>query len=91
MSVASVGLSPVTPAPPPVDKTAGKQNDTATQEKKVKPQVIDSTTRNLQRLSSAFNNKKLQFVVDHNSNEVIVKVIDKDSDKVSKVLPPEEL
>jgi flagellar protein FlaG len=36
-------------------------------------------------------NKKLQFIVDHQSNEVIVKVIDKSTDKVIKVLPPEEL
>ena len=36
-------------------------------------------------------NKKLQFIVDSQSNEVIVKVIDKSTDKVIKVLPPEEL
>jgi len=36
-------------------------------------------------------NKKLKFVVDHRSNEVIVKVIDGNTDKVIKVIPPEEL
>lgn len=36
-------------------------------------------------------NKKLQFVVDHQSQEVIIKVIDKETDRVVKVLPPEEL
>jgi flagellar protein FlaG len=36
-------------------------------------------------------NKKLQFVVDHRSNEVRIKVIDRETDKVIKVLPPEEL
>jgi flagellar protein FlaG len=36
-------------------------------------------------------NTKLKFVVDHRSNEVIVKVIDKNTDKVIKVIPPEEL
>ena len=35
--------------------------------------------------------KKLKFVVDQNTNEVIVKVVDKSTDKVIKVLPPEEL
>jgi flagellar protein FlaG len=30
-------------------------------------------------------------VVDHDSQEVIVKVIDSQTDKVIKVLPPEEL
>ena len=44
----------------------------------------------IQRISLAFN-KKLQFVVDHQSNQVIVKVIDPETDKVIKELPPEEL
>jgi len=30
-------------------------------------------------------------VVDHSSNQVIIKVIDKETDKVVKELPPEEL
>ena len=57
----------------------------------------DSNSRSLRnvaedigQISQAFN-KKLQFVVDQRSNEVIVKVIDKATDKVIKVLPPEEL
>ena len=44
----------------------------------------------IQSVSRTFN-KKLKFVVDHQSNEVIVKVVDKDTDKVIKVIPPEEL
>jgi len=44
----------------------------------------------IETVSRTFN-KKLQFVVDHKSNEVIVKVIDKETDKVIKVIPPEEL
>jgi flagellar protein FlaG len=44
----------------------------------------------LEQVSQTFN-KKLQFVVDQKSQEVIVKVIDKTTDKVIKVLPPEEL
>ena len=56
-----------------------------------KPQVINSSQkRDLERIGNAFN-KKLQFVVDHGSNEVLVKVIDKETDKVIKVIPPEEL
>ena len=42
------------------------------------------------KVSQTFN-KRLDFVVDHQSHEVIVKVIDKATDKVIKVLPPEEL
>jgi len=36
-------------------------------------------------------NRRLQFVLDHDSNEVIVKVIDNTTDEVVRVLPPEEL
>jgi len=36
-------------------------------------------------------NRRLQFEVDHNSNEVIVKIIDNTTDEVVRVLPPEEL
>jgi flagellar protein FlaG len=51
---------------------------------------IQTTTADLERIILAFN-KKLKFVVDHQSHEVTVKVIDPQTDKVIKVLPPEEL
>jgi flagellar protein FlaG len=54
------------------------------------PRELSSLAADLERVSLAFN-KKLQFVVDHNSNQVLVKVIDTQTDKVIKVLPPEEL
>jgi flagellar protein FlaG len=54
------------------------------------PKKIEVLAANLERVSLAFN-RRLQFVVDHESNEVLVKVIDPETDKVIKVLPPEEL
>jgi flagellar protein FlaG len=51
---------------------------------------IQDITRDLEQISLSFN-RKLQFVVDHQSNEITVKVIDRATDKVVKVLPPEEL
>ena len=53
-------------------------------------QSIKAATADLQHISLAFN-RKLQFVVDHESNEILIKVIDSETDKVIKVLPPEEL
>ncbi|MDR0641629.1 MAG: flagellar protein FlaG [Treponema sp.] len=53
-------------------------------------QKIQDVARNLEQISLSFN-RRLQFVVDHKSNEITVKVIDKTTDKVIKVLPPEEL
>jgi flagellar protein FlaG len=61
----------------------GGQPDYSVQE--LKQAAVD-----IERVSQTFN-KKLEFVVDHQSNEVIVKVIDKSTDKVIKVLPPKEL
>ncbi|MDR2079221.1 MAG: flagellar protein FlaG [Treponema sp.] len=51
---------------------------------------LELAAADIERISLAFN-KKLQFVVDHQSHEVTVKVIDTETDKVIKVLPPEEL
>jgi uncharacterized FlaG/YvyC family protein len=85
MSVASVGYTPVSPAPLPV---VGRPDAAVTEPPKIKAHAISAKASDLERL--VFN-RKLQFVVDHNSHEVIVKVIDKDTDKVIKVLPPEEL
>ena len=51
---------------------------------------IHQVAADIEQVSQTFN-KKLQFVVDQMSQEVIVKVIDKNTDKVIKVLPPEEL
>lgn len=89
MSVASVGT--VLAAPVPSNNNGGHQvQSVKPHSTAVKPQIISSAASDLERVSLVFN-KKLQFVVDHNSNEVIVKVIDKETDKVIKELPPEEL
>jgi flagellar protein FlaG len=88
MSVASVGFNYVSPMPVYEQERPARQP--AQPEKKVKPQVSNSTTADLEKIGLAFN-RKLQFVVDHSSNQVIIKVIDKETDKVIKELPPEEL
>jgi flagellar protein FlaG len=44
----------------------------------------------LQHISMAFN-RRLKFVIDQESREIFIKVIDNETDKVIKVLPPEEL
>jgi len=87
MPVANVGFIPVSPSPMPSD-FYGQTAKPA--ENKTKPHVINSTASDLEQIGLVFN-KKLRFVVDHKSNEVIVKVIDKETDKVIKELPPEEL
>lgn len=51
---------------------------------------IHSVTGDLKRLRLFFN-RKLEFHIDSESREVIVKVVDSETDKVIKELPPEEL
>ncbi|MCL2382128.1 MAG: flagellar protein FlaG [Treponema sp.] len=53
---------------------------------------VDARTpsSNIDRISPAFN-RRLQFVVDQQSSEITVKVIDNETDTVIKELPPEEL
>ena len=55
-----------------------------------KPGDIRATAQDLEHISLAFN-RRLKFIVDQESQEVLVKVIDTETDKVIKVLPPEEL
>ena len=51
---------------------------------------IGATASDLEKISLAFN-KKLRFVVNEELDQVVVKVIDPETDKVIKELPPEEL
>jgi flagellar protein FlaG len=55
-----------------------------------KREEISVAAENIEKVTLAFN-RRLKFVVDHQSHEVTVKVIDGETDKVIKVLPPEEL
>jgi flagellar protein FlaG len=52
--------------------------------------LAKSITKDLERISLVFN-KKLKFVEDYQSREIVVKVIDSETDKVIKELPPKEL
>jgi flagellar protein FlaG len=54
--------------------------------KRLMPEIM----ADIERVTVAFN-KKLKFEVNHQSNDIIVKVLDPETDKVIKVLPPEEL
>lgn len=57
---------------------------------KANTETIKTATADLQNISLAFN-RRLQFIVDPESREILIKVIDSETDKVIKVLPPEEL
>lgn len=58
--------------------------------KDVKDVDIGVAIQKLTQVSLAFN-RRLQFSVNDKLNEVVVKVIDKETDKVIKEIPPREL
>ena len=58
--------------------------------RKPQPPDIKQTASQLERISLAFD-RRLKFVIDQESREILIKVIDNETDKVIKVLPPEEL
>lgn len=51
---------------------------------------IDAAVRQLEQISLAFN-KKLKFSVNRQLDEVVVEVIDRETDTVIRELPPEEI
>ena len=51
---------------------------------------LKQTVSDLQNISLTFN-RRLKFEIDQDSKEIIIKVIDNETDKVIRVLPPEEL
>lgn len=51
---------------------------------------IDSMAKELDNVSAIFN-RKLKFSIDRELNDVVVKVIDTETDKVIKELPPEAM
>jgi Uncharacterized flagellar protein FlaG len=61
----------------------------AAQEPKV-PEDLRSTVRELQTMSEAYN-RRLSFSINEKLNEVVVKVIDTNTDKVVREIPPTEL
>ena len=78
--------------PLPIEKKASSEQDAPPLPGTQKPSdhELKQATAALENISLAFN-RRLQFVIDQESKEIIVKVIDNETDKVIKVLPPEEL
>ena len=77
--------------PLPIEQTATRREEVLLQGNQTAPAFdLQKTTSDLERISSAFN-RRLRFEIDHESREILVKVIDSETDKVIKELPPEEL
>ena len=79
-------------APLPMEQKTDAEQVEATLPGSRKSKAVDiqQMTVDLEKISLAFN-RRLKFVIDQESREILIKVIDNETDKVIKVLPPEEL
>lgn len=68
----------------------GQQAKQATSEREARRSDIRKSLEALQRTSLAFN-RRLKFYVNEEIDRVVVKVIDAETDKVIKEIPPEEV
>ncbi len=64
-------------------------NDTAMENKKVAQSTIDSTISGTNS-KIKMSNTQLQYSVDKDTQRISIKIIDKDTDKVIREVPPEE-
>jgi flagellar protein FlaG len=77
--------------PPTVDSSVEAQKvQEDIQNKRKKNLEIEQYVKDLLNVSHAFN-RKLKFSINRELNEVVVKVIDSETDKVIREIPPEEL
>ena len=74
----------------PVERGEFVENAAAPHSRPREKPDLKQVTAELEQISLAFD-RRLKFVVDSDSREIIIKVIDNETDKVIKELPPEEL
>lgn len=76
--------------PPEKDRGKGAEAEPAEKKKKNPParidEIVSEVSASLKRL-----NTELRIEVDKSSDEVIVKIVDKDSGSIIKEIPPEEM
>ena len=71
-------------------RAAAEEEPVLPDSRKSEAPEIKQTASDLERISLAFD-RRLKFIIDQESREILIKVIDNETDKVIKVLPPEEL
>jgi flagellar protein FlaG len=77
-------------SPLPIEREEAAENAGAPHSSAHEKPELKQITAELEQITLAFD-RRLKFVVDSDSREIIIKVIDNETDKVIKELPPEEL
>ena len=76
--------------PLPIERGEAVENAGAPHSSAHEKSELKQVTAELEKISLAFD-RRLKFVIDSDSRDIIIKVIDNETDKVIKELPPEEL
>jgi flagellar protein FlaG len=76
--------------PLPIERGEAVGNAGATHSSAHEKPELKQVTAELEQISLAFD-RRLKFVIDSDTRDIIIKVIDNETDKVIKELPPEEL
>jgi len=77
-------------SPFPVEEREAAENTEVSHESTPKTPDLRQVAAELEQISLAFD-RRLKFVIDQDSKEILIKVIDNETDTVIKELPPEEL
>jgi flagellar protein FlaG len=75
---------------PALGEQAGRRPDSSTSTTAVSDVKLETLVSELQNVATALD-RRLSFSVNRELGQVVVKVIDRKTDKVIKELPPEEL
>ena len=74
----------------PTQRAAERPQPNPPLERSISPEEVQRMLREIVNFSDAFN-RRLKFSVNQELNQVVVKVIDRETDKVIKVIPHEGL
>ena len=84
------GVGPRVGAPPPSAEQKTQGGDRGDAKAKDDPDALDGTVADLNRMVQDMR-RELQFQVDKDSGEVVVKVVDTQTGDVVRQIPPEEI
>jgi flagellar protein FlaG len=93
LEVTGISANGLAALPPQVERSQlriVRPPSETTEKKKPNPALVRQTVREIEEFSSLLN-RRLKYSVNPDTDQVIVKVIDRNTDKVIKVLPPEAL
>lgn len=82
--------APVKNAPPRPEKEKAPEKEPAAVQKKLDPDFLEKVTRELNNEFRIFNTA-MSFSVDGNTGRTVIKILDRETEKVVREIPPDEM